>query len=116
MSFSKRLREIRELKGLSREELAERSGLSRGAVRDYEQGHREPSLRSACQLADALGVKVDEMRNGREDAADAPPLEGRPRKAAGGAREGPEGGRVAGKPAGAKQGGREQGRKQKGKV
>jgi transcriptional regulator with XRE-family HTH domain len=77
MSFGTRLRELRQGKGLSREVLAERSGLSRGAVRDYEQGHREPSLRSAFQLADALGVKVDDFRNGQADEGAAPPPAGR---------------------------------------
>jgi putative transcriptional regulator len=63
MSFAIRLRELRLARGLSREELAGLAGLGRGTVRDYEQGHREPTLKSAIRLAEALGVSVDEFRN-----------------------------------------------------
>jgi transcriptional regulator with XRE-family HTH domain len=66
MSFARKLREIRQEKGLSREELSERSGLGRGTVRDYEQGRRQPSLQLAFKLAEALGVPVDSFKNGEE--------------------------------------------------
>jgi transcriptional regulator with XRE-family HTH domain len=73
MSFATRLRELREEKGLSREDLSQLCGLGRGTVRDYEQGRREPTLGSAFRLADALGVSVEEFRNGVEDGgADKP--------------------------------------------
>jgi transcriptional regulator with XRE-family HTH domain len=86
VSFANRLRELREQKGMSREELAQVCGLGRGTVRDYEQGHREPTLRSAFKLAEALGVSVEEFKDGYTDAADSPadeasPARGRPRKA-----------------------------------
>ena len=56
MTFAEKLRELREAAGISREELALTSGLKRGTIRDYEQGKREPSLRSAVKLAGALGA------------------------------------------------------------
>jgi transcriptional regulator with XRE-family HTH domain len=65
MSFAKRLRELRTEKGLRRIELEERAGLGSGAVRDYEQGRREPTLGTAFKLAEALGVMVDNFKNGQ---------------------------------------------------
>lgn len=64
MSFADRLRELRQAKGLSREQLSALSGLGKGTVRDYEQGLREPTLRTAFRLADALGVSVEAFREG----------------------------------------------------
>jgi transcriptional regulator with XRE-family HTH domain len=56
MTFAERLHQLRDAKSLSREQLAEASGLSRGVIRDYEQGKRKPTLESAFKLAKALGV------------------------------------------------------------
>ncbi len=56
MNFADKLKELRAKAGLSQSQLASKSGMSLGAVHDYEQGKREPSLRSAVKLADALGV------------------------------------------------------------
>jgi transcriptional regulator with XRE-family HTH domain len=56
MTFAERLKELRSKAGLSREQLAEGSGLARGTVRDYEQGKRKPTLESAVKLASALGT------------------------------------------------------------
>jgi transcriptional regulator with XRE-family HTH domain len=73
MAFAAKLKGLREEKGLSREDLAGASGLSRGAIRDYEQGHREPSLASAFKLAEALGVSVEVFKDGAGDPEiDAP--------------------------------------------
>jgi transcriptional regulator with XRE-family HTH domain len=56
MDFATRLRELRAKSEMTREDLAAKSGLSRGAIRDYEQGKRKPTLESAVKIADALGV------------------------------------------------------------
>jgi transcriptional regulator with XRE-family HTH domain len=68
MKFAGRLRQLRREQGLTRKELAGRSGLGVNTVRDYEQGLREPSLRSAFALADALSVLVDDFRDGKRKA------------------------------------------------
>ncbi|SRR6266542_3279479 len=93
MSFAKRLRNLRQSKGMSREQLAEAAGLGRGTVRDYEQGLREPTLRSAFRLAEVLGVPVEEFKNGVAEegqpaAPTAPKPKGRPRKPPAVAQEG----------------------------
>jgi transcriptional regulator with XRE-family HTH domain len=54
-----RLKELRDKAGLTQTDLAAKSGLSLGVIHDYEQGKREPTLRSAVKLAAALGVSVE---------------------------------------------------------
>jgi transcriptional regulator with XRE-family HTH domain len=61
-TFAEKLKELRERAGLTQAALAQSSGLSLGVIRDYEQGKKEPALRSAFKLAEALGVLVDEFR------------------------------------------------------
>lgn len=55
-TFAQRLKGLRAKAGLSQSGLANGSGLSISIINDYEQGKREPTLRSAVQFADALGV------------------------------------------------------------
>lgn len=56
MSFPARLKELRENAGIKQEELAERSGVPKGTIRNLEQGRRKPNLETAQKLAVALGV------------------------------------------------------------
>lgn len=55
-SFAEVLREARQEKGLSQEELADRAGLHRTYISQVERGLKSPSLRSLEQIANALGV------------------------------------------------------------
>jgi transcriptional regulator with XRE-family HTH domain len=78
-TFALRLVELRRAAGLSREALADRSGLSYGSVRDYEQSRREPTWGSLLALARALGVSVGAFEE--PPARDvAMPRAGRPRQ------------------------------------
>jgi transcriptional regulator with XRE-family HTH domain len=56
LGFGVVLREYRIMAGLTRLELAERSGLSVRAVSDMERGRTHPYTRSVGLLADALGL------------------------------------------------------------
>lgn len=58
MTFGKRLRELRETKGMSQELLAYEAGLDRTYVSSVERGKRNISLENIERLAIALGVKV----------------------------------------------------------
>jgi transcriptional regulator with XRE-family HTH domain len=69
MTFAERLRELREAAGLTQAALADASGLSLGAVRNYEQGIREPYWSAIFKLADALGVSCEAFR-GCADSTD----------------------------------------------
>ena len=56
MSFGERLRRKREELGMSRSELADRLGVSRSAIGNYETGVSAPKEEILLQLFDALGV------------------------------------------------------------
>jgi transcriptional regulator with XRE-family HTH domain len=56
--FGKRLREVREVAGVSQEKLAELAGLHRTYVSSIERGKRNVSLVNIERLAVALGVTM----------------------------------------------------------
>jgi transcriptional regulator with XRE-family HTH domain len=53
------LRALREAKGVSRLELAKRSGLASVSIWRFETGKRTPTLDSLRKLADALDEPLD---------------------------------------------------------
>ncbi len=55
VSFAQRLQALRLAAGLSRAELAGRSGVAPGSLRAYEDGQRSPRYRSVLRLAAVLG-------------------------------------------------------------
>lgn len=59
MMFAEKMQQLREKAGLTQASLATAAGISLGAVRDYEQGKRAPSLRFAVKMARALGVTCE---------------------------------------------------------
>lgn len=61
MSLYLNLREIREKKGISQEELAEKLGISRIMIIHYEKGRNYPSLERAVQISNILGCTLDEL-------------------------------------------------------
>lgn len=61
--FGTRLRTLRREKGLSQEELAEKSGLNRPYISAIEKGKRNVSLEVMEKLAGALGVGIIDFLN-----------------------------------------------------
>jgi transcriptional regulator with XRE-family HTH domain len=59
--FGKRLRQFREERGYSQEELAERAGLHRNYVGGVERGERNVALENIVKLAKALSVKPGDL-------------------------------------------------------
>ncbi|MEE6638575.1 helix-turn-helix transcriptional regulator [Limosilactobacillus pontis] len=51
-----RIKECRQVAGMSQKELAKLTGLSQGAITHYEAGIREPSLEAWEKIAKALNV------------------------------------------------------------
>ncbi|WP_416236250.1 helix-turn-helix domain-containing protein [Spirulina sp. CCNP1310] len=67
------LKSLREHSGLTQRQVAERLGLSLGAIQKWEQNGGYPSLENAARLAKVLGVSLDTLAiafrltgNGRE--------------------------------------------------
>jgi transcriptional regulator with XRE-family HTH domain len=63
--FGDQLRALRAAKGLSQEELADRSGLNRTYVGSVERGERNVSLLNIYKLAGALGVAPSTLLHDR---------------------------------------------------
>lgn len=58
--WGKAMRAARQEKGLTMQELADRSGVSMWSIHDYERHNHEPRLYNLVCLAGALGVTLDE--------------------------------------------------------
>ena len=56
--LAEKIKALRDLKGWSQEDLAEKLGISRSAVGNYEQGTREPDLETLENLADTFNCTM----------------------------------------------------------
>ncbi|KIV58595.1 DNA-binding protein [Aneurinibacillus migulanus] len=56
-----RIKEYREKKGISQGELADLCNVSRQTINAIENNKYDPSLQLAFDLAETLGVKVDNL-------------------------------------------------------
>jgi transcriptional regulator with XRE-family HTH domain len=62
--FGKRVRELREKRGLSQEKLAQASNLTTGFVSTVEAGKKTPSLTTVLKLALGLKMNAGELLSG----------------------------------------------------
>lgn len=56
-----KIAELRELRRLTQEELAEKIGITRAALSHYEKNRREPDNATLGRFADFFGVTIDEL-------------------------------------------------------
>ncbi|PZU93226.1 MAG: transcriptional regulator [Pseudanabaena sp.] len=61
MIFAQRLRQIRQIRGLSQEKLADMAGLHRTYVGSVERSERNVSIDNMERLAKALEVDITEL-------------------------------------------------------
>jgi len=61
------VKRIRQEKGLTQEQLADLSGFSQQYISGLEQGRRNPTVVSLCELAMALGVSHMELVRSVDD-------------------------------------------------
>lgn len=59
--FADMLRYLRKREGLTQSELAERTGVSRSRINNYENGIREPDFETAEIFADFFNVNLDTL-------------------------------------------------------
>jgi transcriptional regulator with XRE-family HTH domain len=59
--FGNRVRELRQAKGLSQEELAFRAKVHRTYVGGIERGERNPALKNIAAIAKALEVTLSDL-------------------------------------------------------
>ena len=67
MNFSEKIKEIRQEKKISLQELADLSGVSKSMISKIEREEKNPTLQVAAQIAEALGTTLsallDEPKN-----------------------------------------------------
>ncbi|MBY0512556.1 MAG: helix-turn-helix domain-containing protein [Gemmataceae bacterium] len=80
MTFGEKLRELREAKGLSRQALADASGVTFATIHGYEIGRRSPSFNNVVLLARSLGLDCTAF--GQCDDIGQPAAEPEPEKPA----------------------------------
>ncbi|MBQ8962882.1 MAG: helix-turn-helix transcriptional regulator [Clostridia bacterium] len=68
--FSERIREVRMMRGITQEQLAEMADISRVMIGRYETTDQLPAVDTLIRIADALGISADYLL-GRTDTLDA---------------------------------------------
>ena len=68
-ALANRIKELRDRKGISQEELAHRAGLSCTGMGFLETGKRWPRLDTLMKVAQGLNVTVDELLKGLHKTA-----------------------------------------------
>ena len=63
MQLREQLIQLRDKYGLSQQEFADRLGVTRQTVSNWEQGQGAPSLDKAAELARLYGVTLDDLAN-----------------------------------------------------
>lgn len=61
MNFSNRLSDVRKLKKLTQQGLADKAGLHINQIRRYESGAAQPTLEGLVKLATSLHITLDDL-------------------------------------------------------
>jgi len=77
VDIGKRLRELREAKGLSQRDIEDRTGLNRAYVSKSECGRGTPTLQVLERWANALDVDMSHLFAAKDGEAEPPALPGR---------------------------------------
>jgi transcriptional regulator with XRE-family HTH domain len=72
--FGRRLRELRQKRGVTQEQLSASTGLTEGYISNMERGLKVPSLTTILRIAVALGCKVTELVSVFDKVDDLPAL------------------------------------------
>ena len=66
MEFNEKLQELRKMKGLTQEELAQALYVSRTAISKWESGRGYPNIDSLKQISAFFGVSLDDLLSGEQ--------------------------------------------------
>lgn len=61
MTFGEKLKNLRIRAGLTQDELAKKLNASKQSISRYENSTREPNIKTAKRIADALGVSLESL-------------------------------------------------------
>lgn len=61
MTLGERLKKLREEKGLTQKQVADKLGLESAAISKYEKDLREPNIESLLKLSDLFEISLDEL-------------------------------------------------------
>lgn len=61
MALHQKIAYYRDKRGLTQKELAEKVGVTQGAIGQYETAKCKPRLETVFRIADALGVSASEL-------------------------------------------------------
>ena len=61
ISVNTRIKQIRESKNLTQQELADKLGIERSTLSKYELEERLPNIYALCDIADELDVSLDDL-------------------------------------------------------
>ena len=64
IQLGKRIRQFRKDRGWRQLDLATEAGINENFVSDLELGRKEPCLRTLATVANAFGIKLDELLRG----------------------------------------------------
>lgn len=59
--FGRNLKKIREKKGMSQFDLAQKAGLDITTINELENGRRQPLLKTTWKIANALKIKAENL-------------------------------------------------------
>lgn len=63
-----KLKEIRKTRGLTLDQLADLSGLSKGFLSQLETGNRQPSSETLSVLAETFAIAITDLIDGEDDS------------------------------------------------
>ena len=58
MDVSKRIIQLREMRGISTNKLANKAGISQSYLREIEMGKKNPTIEVLSYICDALGISI----------------------------------------------------------
>ena len=62
--LAQRIKALREARGWTQEQFAERAAMQRSYLADLELGRRNPSVRTLVKVANAFGIAIAELLEG----------------------------------------------------